>query len=164
MVKIFRGLLAFIIFVFIILFLYFRLDVYLSRIFSIFELPRPLWGQAYSNMFDDKEGKRGILARVTENGFWMWRGFTLSYVQVNGDTVYSYWRACETLNSKDIKKIISRDVFNQHSIWKNKVDSGRVVVVNYLGDVSGVVAREVSAYDWKTYLPLPATLEMQCQK
>lgn len=142
---------------------YFRADIYLRKIFNITVLPRPLWGQAYANMFDDAEGKRGILARATENGLWIWRGFRLNYIQVDKSTAFSYWQACETLNSSDGKKNIDRFVTADYDVWKTKIDVGRVVVINYLGNVDGAVAREVLGYDWKTYLPLPATLEMQCQ-
>jgi hypothetical protein len=148
---------------------FWRVDRYFNALLSIHELPRPLWRQAYLQMGQVEGGERGILARVTGAGVWVWRGWRVDYIQVDQDTVYSYWWACDELPSieqlrENGGRQIGREVTTNLVQWRERVQPGKVVDVYLASDREDSVAREIYGYDWRLYLPLPATLEIQCKK
>jgi hypothetical protein len=141
-----------------------RVDRYIVALLSIIDLPRPLWSQAYEQMSAVAGGERGILARAMGTGMWLWQGGRVAYIPVEYDTVYSYWQACEGRDTtlplpvrgeQSIERVVAGDIAG----WQQMVRAGDVVEI-YRGD--GVV-REIYGYDWRLYLPLPASLETQCR-
>lgn len=146
-----------------------RVDGYINALLAIRELPRPLWGQAYGQMMRTEGGERGIVARVVGNKVWVWRGGWVEQVQVDQDTVYSYWQACKGLVSiEELQRAkireIGREVTSSLAEWGKWIKPGDVMDIYLASDREDSVAREIYGYDWRLYLPLPATLEMQCRR
>lgn len=140
---------------------------YSKALITVYKLPPPLRNEALLSLNDNTLGIQGILARVNiseKGGVWIWRNFWLQYFPAGSDTVYSYWRACDSLDTLERKeeetKPIDRDIDVDITAWAGRVKPGQFVSLQLSSEIGSKTIREIQGYDWQVYLPVG--LEKQC--
>lgn len=131
---------------------------------EIARLPQGLRQGAWVRLWDDSLGRRGILARVTEQGVWVWRERMLEFIPTNRETIYSYWQACggqgELTEAEE--RGIGRWVGTEAGEWAKLARAGQVVTAHWEHEGDDKYAKEIHGYDWRMYLPV--SLGEQCAK